>query len=82
MSSDKNTTRVKFGLADTARELDIEVEDAEALVSQFQQAVDGGEPILWITEEDGHRHGLVVSKIVYLDVEAERVKRGGIGFSA
>lgn len=82
MSSDKNTTRVKFGLADTARELDIDVEDADALVAQFQNAVDGAESILWITEEDGHRHGLVVSKIVYIDVEAERTERGGIGFSA
>ena len=79
--SDKNTTRVKFGLTHIGRELDIEVEDADAVVAAFQEAVDNGDPVLWITEDDGHRHGLVVDKIVYMDVEPEKAKRG-IGFSA
>ena len=81
MSSDTTTTRVKFGLSDTARDLDLEVEDAEALVTAFQKAIDSGDAVLWITEEDGHRHGLVVDKIVYIDVEPERTRRG-VGFSA
>jgi hypothetical protein len=34
--------------------------------------MEAGERVLWVTDEEGHRHGLVVDKIAYLDVEAER----------
>ena len=72
--------RVKFGMADTAREIDVEVDDAEALVSAFVAAIDGGEKVLWVTDQEGRRHGLVVDRIVYVDVEADKA-RPGIGFS-
>lgn len=71
--------RVKFGMADTAREIDVEVDDAEALVNAFTAAIDGGEKVLWVTDQEGRRHGLVVGRIVYVDVEADKA-RHGIGF--
>jgi hypothetical protein len=67
-------------MADTAREIDVEVDDAEALVAAFTKAIEEGEEVLWVTDQDGRRHGLVVCRIVYIDVEAEKV-RPGIGFS-
>ena len=74
--------RVKFGMADTAREIDVDVDDAESLMTEFEAAVGGGENrVLWVTDEDGRRHGLVVDKIVYVDVEAEK-PRTGVGFSS
>jgi hypothetical protein len=45
----------------------------------FEQAVQEGEKLLWVVDEDGRRHGLVVDKIAYLDVEAERATRIGFG---
>ena len=71
--------RVKIGMAMTARELDLEVEDADAVVRSFQQAMEQREQVLWIVDEEGHRHGLVVDKIAYLDVEAEHSTRIGFG---
>jgi hypothetical protein len=66
-------------MADTPREIDVDVDDAEALVNAFMEAMAGGEKVLWVTDEEGRRHGLVVDRIVYVDVEADRT-RHGIGF--
>ena len=71
--------RVKIGMTATPRELDLEVEDADGLVRSLQQAVDGGEKILWVVDEEGRRHGLVVDKIAYVNVEAETSKTIGFG---
>jgi hypothetical protein len=71
--------RVRIGMTMTPRELDFEVADAEEVVSSFQRAMEAGEQVLWITDEEGRRHGLVVDKIAYLDVESERSTRIGFG---
>jgi hypothetical protein len=63
----------------TARELDLDVADAEELMRSFRQAVEQGEKLLWVVDEDGHRHGLVVDKIAYVDVEADRSTKVGFG---
>ncbi|MDX1691615.1 MAG: DUF3107 family protein [Acidimicrobiia bacterium] len=78
--SDTTSTRVKFGLSHVPRELDLEVEDGDALVEEFASALDEGTKLLWVTDKAGRRHGLVVDKIVYVDVEPEKTKPG-IGFS-
>jgi hypothetical protein len=77
--SEEEQVRVRIGMTMTPRELDLEVADAEEVVRSFQQAMEKGEQILWVVDEEGHRHGLVVDKIAYLDVEAERSKRVGFG---
>lgn len=71
--------RVRIGMTMSARELDFEVEDAEELLGSFRRAVDEGEKILWVTDEEGRRHGLVVDKIAYLDVEADKSTKVGFG---
>jgi hypothetical protein len=63
----------------TARELDLEVADAEEVVRSFLRAVEQGDKVLWVLDEEGHRHGLVVDKIAYLDVEPEKSTRVGFG---
>ncbi len=71
--------RMRIGMTMTSRELDLEVADPEEVVRSFQQAVEGGEKILWVVDEEGRRHGLVVDKIAYVDVEAEKSTRVGFG---
>jgi hypothetical protein len=77
--SEEEQVRVRIGMTMTPRELDLEVADAEEVVRSFQQAMEKGEQVLWIVDEEGHRHGLVVDKIAYLDVEVERSKKVGFG---
>jgi len=71
--------RVRIGMTMTARELDLEVADAEAVVHAFQAAVEEAHKVLWVVDEEGRRHGLVVDKIAYIDVEAEKATRIGFG---
>jgi len=71
--------RVRIGMAMAARELDLEVADVEEVVRSFQRAMDQGDRLLWLVDEEGRRHGLVVDKIAYIDVEAEKATRVGFG---
>lgn len=72
--------RVKFGMAHTPRDIDIEIDDVEGLITAFESAVEEERKLLWVTEEDGRRHGLVVSRIVYVDVDPEKSRM--VGFSS
>ena len=71
--------RVKIGMSSTPRELDLDLEDPEALVASFEKALAGDERVLWVTDEEGRRHGLVVEKIAYFDIEPTRDKTVGFG---
>ncbi|HSG79904.1 MAG TPA: DUF3107 family protein [Acidimicrobiia bacterium] len=79
--SETTSIRVKFGLMNAARDLDLEVEDVDVLLEDLASALAGDQKLLWVTEKGGHRYGLAVDKIVYVDVEPEEAKKG-IGFSA
>jgi hypothetical protein len=67
-------------MAHTGAGVDVEIEDAESLIAAFESALEEGEKLLWVTEEDGRRHGLVVDRIVYIDVEPGRSR--AVGFSS
>jgi hypothetical protein len=71
--------RVRIGMSMTARELDLEVADAEEVMRAFRQAVEQGDKLLWVVDEEGHRHGLVVDKIAYVDAEADKATKVGFG---
>lgn len=73
--------RVKFGMADTIREVDVEVDDGDALIAEVERAIAEGDKMLWVTTDEGRRYGLVVDRIVFVDVEPQK-QRTGIGFSA
>jgi hypothetical protein len=79
VSTEEEQVRVRIGMTMTPRELDLEVADAEEVVRSFQEAMEKGEQVLWIIDEEGRRHGLVVDKIAYLDVEAQRSTKVGFG---
>jgi hypothetical protein len=79
MTTELTKTRVKIGLSHVPREVDVEVEDADAFMQDFEQAMDGGAKVWWVTDREGHRHGIVVDKVAYVDIEPERDRRVGFG---
>lgn len=79
MAETAPTTRVKIGLISVTREIDIEVDDADSLLANFEDALENGDPVWWITEADGRRHGLLVDKVAYVDIEPGRNKTVGFG---
>ncbi|MFH1105466.1 MAG: DUF3107 family protein [Actinomycetota bacterium] len=79
MPTTSTKTRVKIGLTFAPREVDIDVDDGEAFIRDFEAAVIAG-GVWWVTDREGHRHGLVVDKIAYVDIElGERDRTIGFG---
>lgn len=79
MPTTSTKTRVKIGLTFAPREVDIDVDDGEAFIRDFEAAVTAG-GVWWVTDREGHRHGLVVDKIAYVDIElGERDRTIGFG---
>jgi hypothetical protein len=64
----KESISVRIGLS-SARELEISVEDAEDLVASFEKAVKGKDSVFWITDVRGHRFGINVSSIAFVEVD-------------
>ena len=73
------TTKVRFGMTST-RELEIEVEPGHDIASEFETATAKGTQILWIRDAHGHRHGIVVEKVAFVEIESAR--RRDVGFTA
>ena len=71
------TTKVRFGMSST-RELEIEVEPGHDIATEFETAVSKGTQILWIRDIRGHRHGIVIEKVAFIEIESAR--RRDVGF--
>ncbi len=72
--------RVRIGLSMVAREVEVDAEDGDALAVEIEQAMAAGEPLVWVTDRDGVRHGLATDKIAFVELEAPG-PRSGVGFS-
>ncbi len=71
--------RVRIGIRQ-AKELEIDVDDSQEMLDAYDKAVADGERMLWVTEKDGRRFGVVTDLIAYLEVEPEQFKQ--VGFSS
>lgn len=79
MTTELPKTRVKIGLSQVPREVDVEVDDADGFMREFERAVADGTRVWWVTDREGHRHGIVIDKVAYVDVEPDRDRRVGFG---
>ena len=72
------TTKVRIGFQG-ARELEIEVDDAGSTGATVEDAVGAGDEMVWLTDARGHRYGIIVEKLAFIEIEGES-GRSGIGF--
>lgn len=72
-----DTVKVRIGLQ-SARELELDVADGDAVVEQLDGAT---EWIVWVEDVKGRRHGLVVDKIAFVEVDL-RPPGPGVGFGS
>ena len=73
-----DTTKIRIALQ-MARELEFEVEDANAVVAEIEKAMADDGDLVWVVDAKGTRHGVSVDKIAFVEVEGE-AKHGGVGF--
>jgi hypothetical protein len=72
-----DTYKVRLGVS-AARELEFDVEDPDAVSVAYEKAVKKGDAILWFTDARGHRFGVTVESIAF--VELEQPQDRGVGF--
>ncbi|MCH7669369.1 MAG: DUF3107 family protein [Acidobacteria bacterium] len=75
-----DTTKIRIGIA-SARELEVEVADADAVVKQLEQAMEAGEGVVWVEDTTGHKHAISGSSIAFLEIRSEKTS-GGVGFGS
>ncbi len=71
--------RVRIGIGDTSREIELDVPDAEAFIAEIEDAFDTDKPMLWFTDVTDRRVGVPVARIAYVEVEPEQ--KVSVGFS-
>jgi hypothetical protein len=77
--SDSSSIKVKIGITFSPREIEIEISDVDAFVTEFETAMSGESSVWWVTDGSGRRRGLVADKVSYVDIEPERDRRIGFG---
>ena len=75
--------RVRIGLSMAPREIELELEAdaANELVADIEAALAADTPMVWVTDERGQRHGLVVAKVAFVELGPESDKHG-VGFTS
>ncbi len=68
---------VRIGVT-SARELEIVVDDGEAIASAFEKSVKGKDHIFWVTDTRGHRFGVQLDAIAFLEIDKPSDR--GVGF--
>jgi hypothetical protein len=70
---------VRIGMS-SARELELAVEDPSVVAASYEKALKGKDNVLWVTDTRGHRFGLAVASIAFIEVEEPQDR--GVGFAA
>jgi len=61
---------LRIGVVHTPKELSLELDQsADDLVAAVDSALQGGSPVLWVTDAKGRRVGVPADKIAYIEVE-------------
>jgi hypothetical protein len=64
-----------------ARELEFEVDDVDEAVASIEKAMAADADLVWIVDNKGHRHGIAVDKLAFVEIEVEN-NSGGVGFAS
>jgi hypothetical protein len=72
---------LRIGVVHTPKELSLELdESADDIVKLIDDALNGGSPMLWVTDSKGRRVGTPTDKIAYVELtEDGSSKRVGFG---
>lgn len=71
--------RLRIGVSQATKELELDVDDPRAVVDGYGDAVDRGDVLFWIDQVDGSRFAVVVGNVLYFELEADRRKSVGFG---
>jgi hypothetical protein len=71
---------VRIGVVHTPKELTLDLDSVEDAVKMIDTALKSGDPLVWLTDSKGHRVGVALEKLAYIEIESEEgSKRVGFG---
>ena len=70
---------VRIGIAETGREVEVEVEDRAGIVDRLEEAYANGSAILWFNDIKGNEVGIPTSRIAYVELVTDG--KSSVGFS-
>jgi Protein of unknown function (DUF3107) len=70
--------RMRIGIQG-ARELELEVDDADLVRTGVEAALTAGDAVVWLTDAKGNRFGLLTEKLAFLQFD-EGSDKAGVGF--
>jgi len=62
--------RVRIGVADTAREIELDVDDVDAFIEMLETAHTKGNAFVWLDAVDGKRVGVPLARVAFVEVES------------
>lgn len=71
--------KVRIGVAESTKVIEVEVEDAAAFEAEITATVERGEGMVWVEDEKKRRVGIPVSKVGYVEIESDDEKPS-VGF--
>lgn len=71
--------KVRIGIADTDRVVELEVDDAEAFERSVEEAHAGSTSLLWFDDSRRRRVGVPRERLAYIEIETE-TERHTVGF--
>jgi len=63
--------KVRISIAQTGREVDLEVEDPDAFIAEVEAAFGSDEPLFWVTDSKNNRVAIPLERIAYVEVETK-----------
>lgn len=70
--------RVRIGVADTSREVEIDVDDTEAFIAMVEEAHERGDAFVWVDAVDGKRVGIPLTRLGFIEIEPDQ--KFNVGF--
>ena len=71
-TDEETRVRVRIGVSHTSREIELDVADADALIAEVEEAFENEQPLLWFVDVRDRRVGVPITRIAYVEVEAEQ----------
>lgn len=71
--------RVRIGVAETQREFEVDVDDADAFIARIEKAYEGGDALLWVQDVEGRRVGIPLVRLGFVEFETE--PKVNVGFA-
>ena len=68
---ESSDVKVRIGIADTGREVEVEVDSRHDVVNQIEEAFAGAAHVLWFSDLKGGEVGIPIARIAFVELESE-----------